>query len=488
MSRRYVWATVWALLLLGGASTGSVATAQEIGFRETYALAEDRAAVLKRLVPGTEDYYYYHCLYYQQTQQFPRVETLLAEWEKKRGRTALWKVIRNRQALLTYSDHPAKTIEYLRRELGLAFADHGWTSNGSTPRFPSRLDPSLIDRDTIARNLLKNPRTLSSFNETAHYWLATWKLTPYQRHVFLAQLKRPDVPGLVAMIDEDLRSRMTAGFGRLDIHKRLTRQQMDELAKRNPTVLSQARFVQEYLKRLVPSVDERPDSDETQKRHLDRLWKFVQTLPPVHNSLKAHVLYHRLKFDLQHDKFDKASFLAYLKLPRLSPHVNPQFLRQPDATRYLANLGAKFDEFTLRPPIGDDRSLIQAYLEHFFQKETTFDEYLPYLKDSFVRRVFAETKVLYGLGDPQEWTKYLSPAEYTEISERVELRFAPTNRKQFGVSDPVSLELDVKNVPTLLVKVYRINTWNYYRTHKKHVPTDIDLEGLVPTWEQRHVY
>ena len=26
--------------------------------------------------------------------------------------------------------------------------------------------------------------------------------------------------------------------------------------------------------------------------YLDRLWGFVKTLDPVHNSLKAHVLYH----------------------------------------------------------------------------------------------------------------------------------------------------------------------------------------------------
>ena len=38
----------------------SSATAGDIGFVEDFALAKDRAAALKQLIPGTEDYYFYH--------------------------------------------------------------------------------------------------------------------------------------------------------------------------------------------------------------------------------------------------------------------------------------------------------------------------------------------------------------------------------------------------------------------------------------------
>ena len=32
---------------------------------------------LKQLIPGTEDYYYYHCLHLQNTEQFDKVDELL---------------------------------------------------------------------------------------------------------------------------------------------------------------------------------------------------------------------------------------------------------------------------------------------------------------------------------------------------------------------------------------------------------------------------
>ena len=35
---------------------------QTIGFDELYVLSENREEALKQLIPGTEDYYYYHAL------------------------------------------------------------------------------------------------------------------------------------------------------------------------------------------------------------------------------------------------------------------------------------------------------------------------------------------------------------------------------------------------------------------------------------------
>ena len=34
--------------------------------------------MLKDLIPGTQEYYYFHCLHFQNTQQYDRVDDLLA--------------------------------------------------------------------------------------------------------------------------------------------------------------------------------------------------------------------------------------------------------------------------------------------------------------------------------------------------------------------------------------------------------------------------
>ena len=61
-----------------------VATAQdEIGFVEKFALAEDRAKALEQLIPGTEEYYFYHALHYQNTKQAEPLAELLENWRKR---------------------------------------------------------------------------------------------------------------------------------------------------------------------------------------------------------------------------------------------------------------------------------------------------------------------------------------------------------------------------------------------------------------------
>src|SRR5207244_1026909 len=101
------------------AAWASQAPAGDIGFVEDFALAKDRAAALKQLIPGTEDYYFYHCLHYQNTAQFDKVEPLIKPWIERFGRTRRLTEIETRQALLTYDKDPKKTLEYLRTHLNL---------------------------------------------------------------------------------------------------------------------------------------------------------------------------------------------------------------------------------------------------------------------------------------------------------------------------------------------------------------------------------
>lgn len=42
---------------------------------------------------------------------------------------------------------------------------------------------------------------------------------------------------------------------------------------------------------------------------------------------------------------------------------------------------------------------------HFFLTEETFEAYAPYLEDTWLKDVFAETKILNGIGDQENGTR-----------------------------------------------------------------------------------
>ena len=50
------------------------------------------------------------------------------------------------------------------------------------------------------------------------------------------------------------------------------------------------------------------------------------------------------------------------------------------------------------------------------------------------------------------------------------------------------LDLYVKNIETLLVKVYELNTLNYYRENLREIETTLNLDGLAPGSEKTYEY
>src|SRR5690606_28029960 len=145
---------------------GQMASGEEIGFVETYALADDRQKALAELIPGTEDYYYYHALYYQTNNQFDRVPPLLEAWIRRHGETERARRIRHRQMLLTYSQSPQRTLDYLKNYFGLQF-DHQRRVPGAAPDLPTGLDPQLLEWDRLARQARQRHGGLQGFEDSA---------------------------------------------------------------------------------------------------------------------------------------------------------------------------------------------------------------------------------------------------------------------------------------------------------------------------------
>lgn len=468
--------------------SASLAAAGEIDYVEDFALAPDRMVPLAQLIPGTEDYYFYHCLHYQNTEQYGKVEDLLRDWIQRHQVTPRVREIQHRQALLTYAANPQQALEYLRQQLNLHFS-HQRERLDAKPNLPTQLDPQLIRRETLTERAMRQYQNLQGFEDSALDWLVAAALKPDLRRHLLQRLEWPDYPQLPQLVVDDLNHPNSGGFGSLAIHKRLLLDQLDECLKLQPNLLNQQEFVSVYLSRLQPDADTDWQHDaEAQREYLDRLWAFAQRLAPVHNSLKAHLLYHRLVLDRAAGVYDKPRFLSYLALPRQMGYVRPEYLDQADNRRYLANLGADYAPLTQLPPVGDDEPLVRSYLHHFLLDEADYQAYAPFVLDTYLKRRLAETKIVNGLGEGEQWYSLLPPAEYQALKERVDLDFAYTNPRQFAADAAVSLDLDIKNVGTLIVKVFEINTRNFYRENLREVNTDINLDGLVANQETTYTY
>lgn len=480
------------VLALAGLSVGVVVIPMtegaDVGYIEDFSLARDRAEALKQLIPGTEEYYYYHALHLLNTEQFDKLAALTGPWHTRLGQTPRLTEIQTRQALLTFDKDPKRSLDYLRARLGVYF-NHQKETVGVAPNLPTALDQQAISRDTLTADSFRRWTHLENFEDAALDWLAIKNLSWERRRALLQRLQRPDVADLPKLIVDDLKSEHPPVFGAFPIHLQLTLVQLEELLKLKADLLNQQAFVNRYITKLQPGADENWKRDrKLTLAYLERLQAFVDRLAPVHNSLKAHVMYHRLAFDRAQGTYDAARFLAYVKLPRHQHYMAKGWNEREDSVRYPADLNADFSPVTLLPRIATDEPLVRSYLKQFFIAAQSPKEYEDYINDVYLRYAFAETKIENGLGDAESWASQLPPELFRQLKDRIDIDFAFTNKTDYAADEVVKLDLFVKNVPTLLVKVFEINTRTVYRTTLHEVDTDVNLDGLVANSEKSNAY
>ena len=494
-----VWASVAAMGLAGGAAgrmsagqagLGQVGLAQGRAgdVEEAFALAGERGKVLGQLIPGSVEAYRWGCLERQLAGDLEGAAGILRAWEERHGRGGEWMELHNRQMLLGFAKDPEATWRWMREGLGLDLS-HQAEVPGAKVDLPTALDPALVTLQAWERRAAEaSPGDSSGFRGAALERLAQRELDDGMLASVMARLEYADLPGLPALVVRHLKLQRSGGFGSLEVHAELTLAQLEECARLEPKLLLERRFVEAWIARLAPGADEDSERDVAVRRaHLERLESFAGRLGGGFNTLKAQVLFRRLELDRRAGVHDLARFQAYLRLPRASALLHPRVREEAERSGQWAQTGERFVPGL--DAIGDEQALVRALLEHFLRDASDTGAFDELVEPRYLARVFAETKILAGSGDMERWYSLLDdPAYHEELRQRVELRFAPTQVEHYGASDPVTIELDVKNVPTLLLKVYEVHALNWYTSQLREVDATIELDGLVANEERTFQY
>ena len=123
------------------------------------------------------------------------------------------------------------------------------------------------------------------------------------------------------------------------------------MAKKDPALLKVETFVHALILRRRPGPEDDADHDpERRAANLDELWDVVKDLVPAFNTLRAHVLYHRLDFDRSRGVYDRARFDEYVKIPRHVSYAAPKYIEacsnDPAKRAGIVSLGRAFESVT----------------------------------------------------------------------------------------------------------------------------------------------
>ena len=463
---------------------GEEGEAEPVGWSETFALSDDRARVLQELVPGTSDYYFFRALQLQATGDSAGLNVLLEDWRKRFPESQRRTEIENREAVILIDRDPGVGFAQLAQRIGLDF-DHDGGDPSAVAKLATALDQNLISAEAVYAHLLK--RMDGALDDISVHWLLHEGkvLTALQRRQMLTAVDRPDLPNLLNHIVAEQKSRSHSGFGEFSIHSQLLPEQLDELARRVPELRNDPRFVAIRIGKMRRSVDVGlMAQQEAHGDFLKRAWNYLDSLPPVHASLKLHVLHHLLALQHNAGSHDRGLFDAYLAIPRDRSYMHRSYLE--DCGRLnQPNADTEFDgsSVTGLHSVGDDEALLRSYVLHFVASGDGWEPFTRYLSADWIKPIAAEGGLRSGRGDRERWASMLDASAYRSLRDRVDLELAPTNPQNFAPGKPVQLALILKNVPQLQIKVYEINAFNHCRDFDTNVDLDVALDGLAPSEE-----
>ena len=457
----------------------------EVGCIEDYALATERSKALQQLVPGSHEFYFYHCLDAQHRGKLADVDRLMKEWRTIRNyhHGGHYRTIEVRQHLFRAGEQPDKALDELNRFLSLQL-NHQSDAAQREVSLPNRLDPNLISWPLYKNRYGSNPRYYTT--EGIYHALNEG----YFKHItnIPQQDMYADNPHLFELILKDLNATRGSNFGKRPIHNTLTLEQLDTLNEKIPLLKEQGSFVLAYAQRLAPAAaDTNRLNPQERLNWLVRLDTFAQQLSPVHNNFKAAVLFHRLSFDAQQNIFDRNRWLRYLAIPRQVAYSNQQWLRQGPNRGHVVKLNQGIPGVFPAITVQQDQHLSREALLKLLANETDTKNFAPYLDHKWLNKLFAEAKILAGIGEAETWFREIDEPTWTkEIGERVDLQFALHNSTVVKHQDEIKLHLITKNIKELDIKVWKLDPENIYRNGSTSINIDLNLDGLVANHAFKH--
>ncbi len=282
----------------------------------------------------------------------------------------------------------------------------------------------------------------------------------------------------------------------------LTLQQLEELGKKASFLHKEDRnyvgveFSKRFAEWLAPGVE---FSLEDERAHLLTMYKAAKALPEKFQSLRSSLLVEILKNGIALNEYDFSLFLEYLAHPTAYGMVKRDNCKDAHWDQFLSNVQrashAPARHADSAGGGGGDEGLIQTQIVHFLNEEfaqekagksgnSSLKKLGDYIEKNYLESIYERTRLKAGL--PLE--EGGSTRVQEEVQNEVVLKLCEHNPGLFLPEDEVVLDVEVKNIQQLFIKVFEINTENYYRKHMAPFRTDVNLDGLLSTTEELHPF
>jgi hypothetical protein len=137
------------------------------------------------------------------------------------------------------------------------------------------------------------------------------------------------------------------------------------------------------------------------------------------------------------------------------------------------------------PFVKNEQKIIEGHLKHFYLKEKVeFNKFSQYFNENYIKKFYAKMQFYLGSEVPTK-DNILNRSEIDNLMKEIILHICDYNKESFSINDDIELILEIKNIQSLYINIYEINTENYYYQNKTDFDNNISLEGITPTFEEK---
>ncbi len=267
---------------------------------------------------------------------------------------------------------------------------------------------------------------------------------------------------------------------------RLTLQQLERLRELCPEHTGDIQFIGAlFRKRFHQELVHAEDGLPLKERRADllRMYEFACGFPADKVSgLKGSLLLEILDNGVKQELFEEKYFNEYIKSPLRMAYCKQNAQTEGEEwAGYLQEVRSKEYKSGHAAANKRDRELFAAYLDKMFLAGRSVANYADFFNKEFLVAIWEESQMMAG----RKVEVSSGNAKRLEtIKDKVLIDICPHNKDSFTFGEEIALFVDVKNVPSLIVKVFDINAENYYMTSMSAFKSDINLDGFVATIER----
>ena len=429
---------------------------------EAYLFAENKQEFINRLASNTEPHSFFSLLYSLQnsTTVSSEVQAQIDEYHESFKTTSSQNIYI--RGLLKRFDDPStpqetktNTINQLISQfsLGLQFNYskpsniQSTALNQNQERLPSVLDPKSICFDPKAPEYYTDPWKFQTILPEALSKIDASKMLQSDERI-LERFIRDANPIDHAKFPDLILKLMDTRPYVIDYNS-LPLDQLQRLKKDRPNLSSDSQFVSILFKKefgggsfdtLIQGMSRKERRDLASKVYSwSKGYLFFE-------GLISRSLYEILQLDLEQNKFDKNLFIEYLKDPMDIYSKAAQEYQKVLRKKIKSSSPISFGVIRIEPDL-----LIPSYLEEFFKDTKSVSPFDQYLDSKYLTELFYSTKLVLGQSLAN---KALTPEATKALIDSKELKICRYNRDYFKKDEPVALILTLKNVPSLMVKVF----------------------------------